>query len=76
VCLDLISDHPNFPKIVGWHCQLNGHEFGQVPGDGEGQGSLGYGSPWGYKELDTTEGLNNNFPYILGETKINIWRNL
>ena len=35
-------------------------EFEQAPGDGEGQGSLACCSPWGYKELDTTEQLNNN----------------
>ena len=45
--------------MVGWH-QLNGHEFDQVPGDGEGQGSLGCYSPWGCKESDTTDWLNNN----------------
>ena len=33
-------------KMVGWHHQLNGHEFGQVPGIGDGQGSLGCCSPW------------------------------
>ena len=38
----------------------NGHEFEQTPGDGEGQGSLACCSPWGHKELDTTERLNNN----------------
>ena len=40
-------------------------EFEQTPGDGEGQGSLACCSPWGCKELDTTERLNNNlsFPY-------------
>ena len=36
------------------------HEFEQAPGDGEGQGSLECYSPWGYKDLDTTEQLNNN----------------
>ena len=46
--------------MVGWYHQLNGHEFEQAPGDGEGQGSLACCSPWGYKELDTTEQLNNN----------------
>ena len=46
--------------MVGWHHQLNGHEFEQAPEDGEGQGSLGSCSPWGRKELDTTEQLNNN----------------
>ena len=40
--------------------QLNGREFEQVLGDGEGQGSLECCSPWSHKELDTTERLNNN----------------
>ena len=43
--------------MVGWHHRLNGHEFEQTPGDGEGQGSLACCSPWGRKELDTTEQL-------------------
>ena len=38
-------------EMFGWHHWLKGHEFGQVPGDGEGQGSLGCYSPWGCKEL-------------------------
>ena len=42
-------------EMVGWHHQLNGHEFEQVPGDGEGQGSLVCCSPWGCKESDMTE---------------------
>ena len=45
--------------MIGWHHQLNGHEFEQTQGDGEGQGSLVCCSPWGCKELDTTEWLNN-----------------
>ena len=40
--------------------QLNGHEFEQNLGDGEGQGSLVCCSPWGCRELDMTEQLNNN----------------
>ena len=40
--------------------QLNGHEFEQAPGNGEGQGSLAYCSPWVHKQLDMTEWLNNN----------------
>ena len=36
-------------EMVGWHHQLNGHEFEQIPGDGEGQGSLVCCSPWGCK---------------------------
>ena len=46
--------------MVGWHHLLNGHEFEQVLGDGEGQGGLVCCIPWGGKELDTTEQLNNN----------------
>ena len=46
--------------MVGWHHQLNGHEFEQTPEDGEGQGSLVCCSSWGFKESDTTEQLNNN----------------
>ena len=46
-------------KIVRWHHQLNGHESEKTPGDGEGQRSL-VCSPWGLKELDTTERLNNS----------------
>ena len=34
-------------EMVGWHHQLNGHEFEQGPGDGEGKGSLACCSPWG-----------------------------
>ena len=43
-------------EMVGW----NGHEFEQALGDGEGEGSLACYSPWGRKESDTTERLNNN----------------
>ena len=46
-------------EMVGWHHQLNGHEFEQTVGDSEGQGSLAWCSPWGCKELDMTERLNN-----------------
>ena len=46
--------------MLGWHHQLNGHEFKQIPGVGEGQGSLACCSPWGHKESDTTEQLRNN----------------
>ena len=47
-------------EMVGWHHQLNGHEFVQTQGNGEGQGSLVCCSPWDHKELDTTEQLKNN----------------
>ena len=46
-------------EMVGWHHWLNEHEFEQAPGDGEGQGSLLCCSPWGRKEWDTTEWMNN-----------------
>ena len=49
--------------MVGWHHQLDGHEFEQTPGAGEGQGSLAWCSPWGPKESDTTEQLNNSNLY-------------
>ena len=41
--------------MVGWHDQLDGHEFKQTLGDSEGQGSLACYSPWGHKESDMTE---------------------
>ena len=44
--------------MVGWHYQLDGHEFEQAPRDGEGQGSLTCCSLWGRKESDMTERLN------------------
>ena len=44
-------------EMIGWHHQLNGHEFEQAPEDGEGQGSL-VCRPWGGKESDTTEWLS------------------
>ena len=45
-------------EMVGCHHRLDGHEFEQALGDGEGQGSLVHYSPWGRKESDTTERLN------------------
>ena len=42
-------------EMVGWHLQLNGHEFEKAPGVGAGQGSLGCCSLWGLKELDMIE---------------------
>ena len=46
--------------MVGWHHRLNGHEFKQALGVGEGQRNLVHCSPWDGKESDTTEQLNNN----------------
>ena len=69
----LIGKHPDVGKdwkqeekgmaeneMVGWHHQLNGYEFKQTLGDDEGQGSLVRCSPWGRKEPDTTEWLDNS----------------
>ena len=47
-------------EMVGWHHRLKGHDFEQILEDSEGQGSLACCSPWGCKESDTTEQLNNN----------------
>ena len=45
-------------QMVGWHNQLNGHDFEQALGVGDGQGSLACYSAWGCKQMDTTEQLN------------------
>ena len=45
-------------EMVGWHHQLDGQEFEQALGAGDGHGSLECFSPWGYKEKDITERLN------------------
>ena len=45
-------------EMVGWHHRLNGHEFEQAPGVGDGQGNLVCCSPWGCKESGSTEQLN------------------
>ena len=45
-------------EMVGWHHRFNGHESESTPGVGDGQEGLAYCSPWGHKELDTTEWLN------------------
>ena len=75
-------------KIAGWHHRLSGHESEQTLGDGEGQGSLVCCSPWGHKEVNMTEQLNNkrcikNITIIKGvstgrkrHSKINILKKL
>ena len=73
-------------EMVGWHHQLNGHEFEQDLGVGDGQRSLVYCCPWGHKESDMTEWLNwteglpvsqlQLFPFILlspQANKVNQW---
>ena len=47
-------------EMVGCHHWLNGYEFEQTLGDSVGQGNLACCSPWGHKESDTTQQLNNN----------------
>ena len=47
-------------EMVRWHNQLDGHKFEQLPGVCDEQGSLVCCSPWGRKESDTTERLDNN----------------
>ena len=46
--------------MAGWHHGFSGHELGQIPGDGEGQGGLACGSLWGCKESDKTQRLKHN----------------
>ena len=60
-------------EMVGWHHWLSGHEFEQTLGDIEGQGSLACCSPWGRRESDMTERLNNN--NNKGTTPATTWMN-
>ena len=59
-------------EMVGWYHQLSGHECEQTPGDSAGKGSLAFCSPWGCKESDVIEWLNNNLesPKIVFNLKI------
>ena len=52
--------------MVEWHHQLDGHEFEQAPGVGDGEGNLACCSSWGRKELDTTEQLNRTVVSLAG----------
>ena len=58
-------------EIVGWHHPLNGNEFEQALGVGDGQGGLVCCSPWGHKELDTTEQLKTDNAICLMQKKKN-----
>ena len=53
-------------EMVGWRHQLNGDEFEQAPGVGEGQGSLVCCIPWGHKGSDMTERLNRTDKVAFG----------
>ena len=57
-------------EMVGWYHRLDGHEFEQAPGIGDGQGSLACCSPWGRKESDMTEQLNWTEPSTVHEPRI------
>ena len=56
-------------EMVGWHHWPNGHTFEQALGVGDGQGSLACFSPWGRKESDVTEQLNNKDPFTFSSKK-------
>ena len=51
----MVEKEKGTTEMVRSHHQLDGHEFEQAPGVGDGHGSLGCCSPWGPKELDTAE---------------------
>ena len=57
-------------KMVGWHHQLNGHEFGWTLDVDDGQGGMVCCGSWGLKELDTTEWLNWSEIYSLSWTQL------
>ena len=59
-------------EMVGWYQWLNGREFEQTLGDGEGQGNLACCSPWCRKESDVTEQLNNQTIYLIIFISMNI----
>ena len=63
-------------EMVGWHYQLNGHEFEQAPEVGDGQGGLACCSSWGRKESDTTERPNwtelNWWERIMGASTLRV----
>ena len=61
-------------EMVGWYHQLNGHEFEQALGDVERHGSLACCRPWGSKDLDTTEELNNNILVRILVQEGRLWR--
>ena len=62
-------------EMVRMHCWLDGHEFELAPGVGDGQGRLVCCSPWGYKELDTTEQMNWTELNRRRKEKERIWEN-
>ena len=65
-CWERQEEEGTTDEMIGWYHWLNGQEFEQTLGHSEGQGSLVCFSPWGCKELDTTERLNNNAAHLDG----------
>ena len=62
-------------EMVGWHHQLNGHEFARALGDGERHGDLVCCGPWGWKESDKTDRLSNS-KGLEGSLCIEFWPSL
>ena len=60
-------------EMVGWHHRLDGHEFEQAPGVGDGQRSLACCSPWDHKESDTIEWLNRTDGTFCANVHEYIW---
>ena len=56
-------------EMGGWYHRLSGHEFEQTLGESEGQESLACCSPWGRKESDRTQQLNNTTMHFGRYTK-------
>ena len=63
-------------EMVVWHGWLNGPEFEQTPGDSKRQGRLACCSPWGQKESDMTEQLNNNNDVAFGLPQWLSWQRI
>ena len=63
-------------EMVGWHHRLNGHEFEQAPGVGDGQGGLACCSPWSRKESDTPERLKSTELITLSITYWTAWQSI
>ena len=63
-------------EMVRWHHWLDGHEFEQAPGVGNGQGSLACCSPWGHKESDMTERMNwtEKVTYFLSSSQSSLFQ--
>ena len=62
-------------EMVGWYHGFNGHEFEQTPRDSEGQVGLAWCTPWGHKELDTTEQQQCCFHDLILENSYTGWNN-